>query len=94
MVKAPASFWGSGSQLGGNMILIANFGDGRINIFDESGNYLGQLYSMSKAIEINGLWGIAFPPASSFNSSYLYFAAGPDNETEGLFGYIKNAYLN
>jgi len=93
MVKAPPTFWGSHSELA-NMILVANFGDGRINIYDESGNYLGQLYSMSKAIEINGLWGIAFPPPSSFNSSYLYFAAGPNNETEGLFGYIKNAYLN
>jgi len=93
IVKAPATFWGSHSQLA-NMILVANFGDGRISIYNENGTYMGQLYSMSKAIEINGLWGIAFPPPSSFNSSYLYFAAGPNNETEGLFGYIKNYYLN
>jgi len=93
IAKAPAGFWGSSSQLT-NMILVANFGDGHINVFDENGNFLDQLHSHGKVIEIDGLWGIAFPPPSSFNNTFLYFAAGPDNETHGLFGYIKNYFLN
>jgi uncharacterized protein (TIGR03118 family) len=40
MVKAPAGFWGSGSQLT-NMILVGNFGNGQINVFDENGNSMG-----------------------------------------------------
>ncbi len=93
IAKAPTGFWGSGSQLA-NMILVANFGDGHINIFDENGNFQDQLHSHGKVIEIDGLWGIAFPPPTNFNNTYLYFAAGPDNETHGLFGYIKNYFLN
>ena len=93
IVEAPAGFWGSGSQLT-NMILVGNFGNGQINVFDENGNFLGPLQSKGKPIEIDGLWGIAFPPATSFNSNYLYFAAGPGTEQHGLMGYIKNLYLN
>ena len=93
MVKAPAGFWGAGSQLT-NMILVGNFGNGQINVFDENGNSMGALQSKGKPIEIEGLWGIAFPPATSFNSTYLYFAAGPGTEQHGLMGYIKNMYLN
>lgn len=93
IVKAPASFWGSSSQLS-NLILVGNFGDGHINVFDENGNFLGPLQSKGKPIEIDGLWGIAFPPPTSLNSTYLYFAAGPGTEQHGLMGYIKNLYLN
>ena len=93
IVKAPALFWGSGNPLE-NMILIANSGDGHITVFDQNGNYAGQLHSNGSAIEIDGLWGIAFPPANSLNNAYLYFAAGPNNKTDGLFGYLKNAFIN
>lgn len=93
IVRAPAGFWGSASQFG-DMILVGNFGDGHINVFDEDGNFVGPLALKGKAVEIDGLWGLAFPPSSGFNSTYLYFAAGPHDETHGLFGYIKNLYLN
>ena len=93
IVEAPAGFWGSGSQLI-NMILVGNFGNGQINVFDENGNSMGALQSKGKPIEIDGLWGIAFPPATSFNKNYLYFAAGPGTKQHGLMGYIKNMYLN
>lgn len=93
IAKAPPLFWGSSNPLQ-NMILIGNLGDGRITVFDQNGNYAGQLHSNGRAIEIDGLWGIAFPPANSFNSTYLYFASGPNNKTDGLFGYIKNAFIN
>ena len=93
ITKAPAGFWGEFSQLS-NMILVSNHGSGQISVFDENGNYYGPLYSKGKAIEIDGLWGITFPPINGFNRYYLYFASGPENGTDGLVGYIKNNFLN
>ena len=93
ITKAPAGFWGEFSQLS-NMILVGNYGSGQISVFDENGNYYGPLYSKGKTIEIDGLWGITFPPISGLNRYYLYFASGPDNGTGGLVGYIKNYFLN
>lgn len=93
IVKAPSGFWGQGSQIS-NVILVGNNGDGHINAFDENGNYLGPLYTNGKAIEIDGLWGITFPPLNGLNRYYLYFASGPNNGTNGLVGYIKTLYLN
>jgi len=88
IAKAPASFWGEGGMA--NIILIGNFGDGRINSYDENGNFLGQLRASGNPIIIEGLWGISFAPvsATAINPNWLYFAAGPDDEKEGLFGYI------
>lgn len=73
-----------------NLILIGNFGDGRINAYTEDGFFLGALKSRGKPIEIEGLWAITFPPATatSIDPNRLYFAAGPDDEKDGLFGYI------
>jgi uncharacterized protein (TIGR03118 family) len=93
IVEAPQGFWGSTSPLT-KMILVGNFGDGRIHVFDQDGNFIGALQSKGKPIEIDGLWGLAFPPPTSFNNTYLYFAAGPGTEQHGLMGYIKNMYLN
>jgi uncharacterized protein (TIGR03118 family) len=91
IAKAPASFWGTAATA--NVILIGNFGDGRINAFDENGNFLGQLRASGNPIVIEGLWGISFAPptATAINPNWLYFAAGPDEEEEGLFGYITRA---
>ncbi|AFD06387.1 TIGR03118 family protein [Solitalea canadensis] len=86
MALAPDGF-----GLGQNMILIGNFGDGKINIYDSNGSYQGQLKDGSTVIAIDGLWEIIFPknniPAGDQNQ--LFFAAGPDDERHGLFGYIK-----
>jgi uncharacterized protein (TIGR03118 family) len=93
ITKAPAGFWGEWSQIP-NLILVANNGDGHINVFDENGNFLAPLSTKGKAVEIDGLWGITFPPITGLNRYYMYFAAGPNGGTSGLVGYIKNAYLN
>jgi uncharacterized protein (TIGR03118 family) len=93
ITRAPAGFWGEFSQLS-NMILVGNYGSGQISVFDENGNYFGPLYGKGKVIEIDGLWGITFPPITGLNRYNLYFAAGPDNGTSGLVGYIKNYYIN
>jgi len=73
-------------------ILIGNFGDGKINVFNKAGQYLGQLQSNGKAVAIGGLWAIDFlknnQPGGSPNDP-LYFTAGPNGEAHGLFGYLK-----
>jgi uncharacterized protein (TIGR03118 family) len=74
-----------------NALLIGNFGDGRINAFDPiSGAALGPLRnSTHHPIEIDGLWGIAF--GNGFASqpvNTLFFAAGPRDESAGLYGRI------
>jgi len=81
----------SGFGLVSNAILVSNFGDGRINIFDANGNYQGQLMHGGTPIAIEGLWAIAFPQstAGSLDLNTLYFTAGPQGETYGIFGYLK-----
>jgi uncharacterized protein (TIGR03118 family) len=86
VAQAPAGF----GQVN-NAILIGNFGDGRINVFDANGNYQGQLMNSTAPISIDGLWAITFPQstAGSLNVNALYFTAAPQEEIYGIFGYIK-----
>ncbi|MDB5281883.1 MAG: hypothetical protein JWO06_958 [Bacteroidota bacterium] len=81
----------SGFGLGDGMILVGNFGDGRINVYDANGVYKSQLMDNGSAITIEGLWALQFPvnnlPAGDQNQ--LFFTAGPGDEEHGLFGYIK-----
>lgn len=91
VAKAPKSFWGSEfDNTPGDAILIGNFGDGRINAYSSEGTFLGQLRAHGEPIVIDGLWGIMFAPstATTVDPNRLYFAAGPADETHGLFGYI------
>jgi uncharacterized protein (TIGR03118 family) len=72
-----------------NTLLVGNFGDGRINAFDaRTYESLGQLKgSDHKAIQIDGLWGIAFGNGVADQPvNTLFFAAGPDDENHGLYG--------
>lgn len=73
-----------------SVILVGNFGDGRINVFSMNGLFVGQLQSHKHTIVIDGLWALSFPPASatSVDPGRLYFTAGPDDEADGLFGYL------
>jgi len=89
VTAAPASFL-TISMNAGTAILIGNFGDGRINAYTENGQLLGPLRNHGKPIVIDGLWGLSFAPttAASINPDWLFFAAGPEDETDGLFGYI------
>lgn len=91
IAKAPASFFGSDSSKVQSTYLVGNFGDGRINAYNADGIFLGQLRAHGEPIEIEGLWGISFAPttATSVDPTKLFFTAGPDDETHGLFGYIK-----
>jgi uncharacterized protein (TIGR03118 family) len=86
MTQAPANF-GPFS----NALLVANFGDGKINAFDAStGALLGTLSNGGGVpIAIDGLWGIAF--GNGINSqpvNTLFFTGGPSDETHGVYGRI------
>ena len=82
--------YGNAANLKEKVVLVGNFGDGRINVFSQSGSYLGQLQSHKKTIVIDGLWALSFAPASAttINPKRLYFTAGPDSEADGVFGYL------
>jgi uncharacterized protein (TIGR03118 family) len=72
------------------VVLVGNFGDGRINVYSVAGQFLGQLQNHNKAISIDGLWALSFAPttATVIDPMRLYFTAGPHDETDGLFGYL------
>ena len=74
-------------------ILVGNFGNGRINAYSMNGKFLGQLRGANHQIlAIDELWAIMFPPSTStIDQRRLYFTAGPDEETHGLFGYLLPA---
>jgi len=73
-------------------LLVGNFGDGRINVFQQStGTWLGPLLNNTNggAIEVPGLWSIVFGNGHSGGDAHtLYFAAGINGENDGLFGSI------
>lgn len=71
-------------------ILVGNFGDGKINIFDLNGKYLGQLKNNMNTIVIQGLWALDFLKASPTAASKLYFTAGPGGELHGILGYLQS----
>jgi uncharacterized protein (TIGR03118 family) len=73
-----------------SVILIGNFGDGHINVYTIDGIWLGQLQSHNRLITIPGLWALGFAPttATTINPQWLFFTAGPDMETDGVWGYL------
>lgn len=88
LAKAPAAFFDNVYAEDG--ILVGNFGDGRINVYDMRGKYIGPLKINNHTLKIDGLWAISFPPATStIDPNRLYFAAGPNHEMDGLFGYVR-----
>jgi uncharacterized protein (TIGR03118 family) len=76
-------------------ILVGNFGNGKVNAFDSDGNFLGTLKDMNgKQLVIDGLWTLTLGGGRNSSSSTLYFTAGPNGETDGLFGTITPASQN
>ena len=86
MALAPTNFGAFG-----NSLLVGNFGDGTINAFDlKNGTPRGQLRtSDGQTLTIDGLWGIAFGNGVKDQpTDVLFFAAGPNDESNGLYGFI------
>lgn len=81
IVQAPTGFGGFAGD-----ILVGNFGDGTIDAYNPSTGALVDVLrdATGNPISINGLWGLSFGPAAG--STTLYFASGPNNETNGVVG--------
>lgn len=74
-------------------LLVGNFGDGTINAYDPNGDnaYLGTLKDgLGNPIVIDGLWGlINGNGGNNGNPNFVYFAAGINDEENGLFGSLS-----
>ena len=90
LAMAPSNF----GRFSGDL-LVGNFGDGTINAYapqtDGTFAHRGQLRTADrKPVTIDGLWGLGFGNGSgSGATNALYFTAGPDDESHGLFGRIQ-----
>jgi uncharacterized protein (TIGR03118 family) len=88
LAMAPASF----GRFAGNL-LVGNFGDGEINAYRDTStgwHHSGTLRSASGAvIKIDGLWALQFGNTGlNGDPNTLFFTAGPNDESDGLFGTI------
>ena len=88
LAMAPADFGPASGDL-----LVGNFGNGKVNAFSWSGgswHYAGKLrMGNGDVVKIDGLWALGFGNgAGSGPTNSLYFTAGPDDESHGLFGTI------
>jgi uncharacterized protein (TIGR03118 family) len=75
-----------------NQVLVGNFGDGTINAYDPvNGGFKGQLRKANgEVLKIDGLWGIAFGNGIlNQQTDTLFFAAGPNEEENGVYGRIE-----
>lgn len=86
---APSSF----GQFAGDL-LVGNFGDGTISVFDPSnGNFLGQLLGNNgMPLIIDDLWALRNGNGGAGgDANSVYFTAGINDEADGLFGAISRA---
>lgn len=87
---APSSFGAFAGDL-----LVGNFGDGTISVFNPNPatpGFLGQLTGTDgRPIVIDGLWGL-IPGNDGLGGSSqdIYFSAGPNGEANGLFGVLQS----
>ena len=93
-LNAPWGVAKAGPRFGGfsNDILIGNFGDGTINVFNPiTGAFVGKLTDTTgKTIVIPGLRGIVFGASGIGDSNTLYFTASTAGQ-HNLFGSISVA---
>ncbi|WP_406036757.1 TIGR03118 family protein [Micromonospora sp. NBC_00898] len=69
-------------------LLVGNFGDGRINVFDRD-EFEGQLRDDDgDTITIDGLWALLPGTEKTGGEGTLWFSAGPDDEQHGLVGQL------
>src|SRR5207302_7017522 len=91
---APARFAGLSAPNGDPVLLVGNFGNGRINAFDAAtGAFLGGLKDPDgEPIQIDGLWALKVGNGGAGGAANtVYFTAGPFGETHGLFGALTTA---
>jgi len=90
LALAPSNF----GRFSGDL-LVGNFGDGQINAYEELPNghfeHRGELRTADgKSLTIDGLWALQFGHGAPNNgpTNTLFFTAGPNDESDGLFGTI------
>jgi uncharacterized protein (TIGR03118 family) len=88
LARAPSDF----GRLS-NDLLVGNFGDGQINAYALGANgrytHQGELRANGHQITIDGLWALEFGNgANAGPTNTLFFTAGPNDESHGLFGKI------
>jgi uncharacterized protein (TIGR03118 family) len=85
LALSPTNFGAHADQL-----LVGNFGSGTIMAFDPDGKFRGLLEGRyERPIAIDGLWALAFGNGGrAGRPETLYFTAGPNGESNGLFGSI------
>jgi uncharacterized protein (TIGR03118 family) len=83
---APASFGHYAGDL-----LVGNFGNGHISAFSTTLVPKGDVMSAPKTpLVIDGLWGLIVGNGGGGGSkSDIYFTAGPNHQTNGLFGSLS-----
>jgi uncharacterized protein (TIGR03118 family) len=65
-------------------LLVGNNGNGKINVFGWNGKRIGDVHNKhNKDIVLDGLWGLLV------HEERVYFASGPNDEVNGLVGFIK-----
>ena len=88
IAMAPADF-----GVFSHRLIIGNFGDGGIHAFDLiTGNLAGTLLTATgDELHIDGLWALEFGggTTNSGAADELFFTAGPDEESNGLFGKLS-----
>jgi uncharacterized protein (TIGR03118 family) len=91
LAQAPASGFGPFS----GDLLVGNFGDGVIQAFRELGDgswdHEGIIRDTHRLkVSIDGLWALQFGHGATNNGpvNTLYYTAGPNDETDGVFGSI------
>lgn len=85
---APAGF----ENIGGDL-LVGNFGDGKINAYNPTTHANdGPLKDVNgDPVAIDGLWAlIAGNGGQGGNSNFIYFTAGPNDESNGRFGSLAS----
>jgi uncharacterized protein (TIGR03118 family) len=91
---APSGFAGLRAHHNDPVLLVGNFGDGRIHAFDANNGYpLGQLRDPDgEPIVIDGLWALKVGNGGAGGAANtVYFTAGPFGESHGLFGSLTTA---
>jgi uncharacterized protein (TIGR03118 family) len=90
LAMAPAGF----GKFGGDL-LVGNFGNGKIHAYAMTATGTAELAGILRdtngaPIKIDGLWALEFGNGGAAGSTdSLFFTAGPDDETHGLFGMIE-----
>jgi uncharacterized protein (TIGR03118 family) len=82
----------NGFGLYSGCLIVGNFGDGTLVAFHPryrvALDYVRD--SSGKKVVIDGLWGLQFGNGASLGEAkHMYFAAGPEKETQGLFGKLQ-----